>query len=219
MKVQYNTTKYVVFIYHFLYLLSENIKLEKWSAHSVRRAGLCANYFYANSFKTEDKKVLKRNALPIRHYDLINLQEKSNTAMEIEEIQTAQGEQNQINEIEEVGNAYNNATAGTSFHVDYNNKVDNQLHQFQRTYHPAKLNFEKSLEDEDTTEWIHLEPVRDKNIDTHELFATENCKEEKKSEEIIKNLKRENNRLRQTIKRLKLRLQRRQVRPKKKKKN
>lgn len=34
--------------------VAENINLEKWSANSIRRAGLCADHFSTNSFKGED---------------------------------------------------------------------------------------------------------------------------------------------------------------------
>lgn len=203
----------------FNYFISGNIKLEKWTANSVRRAGLCADHFNINSFKGEDKKTLQRDAVPIRFNNLINLEEECTAAMEIEEMQRAQKEQNQIEEMEEVGNTYNNAIAGTSFNIDHNDKVNDQLlDRFKQTYLPAKLNFDKSLEEEDITEWMHLEPVRYENIDKCDLLMTDNCEEEYNPEKIIKSLKRENNRLRQTIKRLKLHLQRCQECTKEKKK-
>jgi len=106
----------------------------------------------------------------------------------------------------EIENTYNNATVGTSFDIDQNDQVDNQLlSQFKRTYLPARLHFDDSFEQEDITEWMYLEPkrVRSGNIATHELLMTENCTEkENESEKIIKDLKRENIRLKQIIRHL-----------------
>lgn len=44
--------------------LSGNPHLEKWSATSLRRAGLCADHFSDNSFNKEGKKKLKRGSVP-----------------------------------------------------------------------------------------------------------------------------------------------------------
>jgi len=50
----------------FYNFLLGNTKLEKWSASTLRRAGLCADHFDITCFKGEGKKVLKRDAVPIR---------------------------------------------------------------------------------------------------------------------------------------------------------
>jgi len=88
----YNLLLLQFMYYVFRYLISGNIKLEKWTANSVHRAGLCADHFDTNSFKGEDKKKLKRDAIPIRFKDLIYLQEKA--AVEVGETQKTNGEQN-----------------------------------------------------------------------------------------------------------------------------
>lgn len=49
--------------------ISGNMKLTKWTASSLRRAGLCADHFSLSSFTGEDKKKLKRNAIPVRFND------------------------------------------------------------------------------------------------------------------------------------------------------
>jgi len=62
----------------FYNFLLENTKLEKWSTSTLRRAGLCADHFDITSFKGENKKVLKRYAVPFR-FDVTCLQKEYET--------------------------------------------------------------------------------------------------------------------------------------------
>jgi len=59
----------------------------------------------------------------------------------------------------------------------FNYFLNQLLSQFKRTYLPSRLHFDDSFEQEDITEWMHLEPVKNENIATHELLMTENCTE------------------------------------------
>jgi len=67
---------YIIKKFTFYNFLLGNTKLEKWSASTLRRAGLCADHFNITSFKGEDKKVLKRDAVPIR-FDVTYLQKET----------------------------------------------------------------------------------------------------------------------------------------------
>jgi len=58
------TKYYKTILYHNIF--QEILKLEKWSATSLRRTSLCADHFHPNSFMGKDKKKLKRDAIPIK---------------------------------------------------------------------------------------------------------------------------------------------------------
>lgn len=73
-----------------------------------------------------------------------------------------------------------------------------------RTYRPAILNFAVSAEEEDTMEWVHLEPPIDKDYN----YIERKDKEKTNSNAKIKALRIENSKLRQKIKHLKFRMQR-----------
>jgi len=100
------------------------------SVNSIRRAGLCADHFNISSFK-EDKKKLKRDAVPIPFTDSNNLQKTTIRIQTTENIY--QGEKKEENQ-----NIYNSTTAGTSLESSEQLEIDQQLFQEfpLRTYPP-----------------------------------------------------------------------------------
>lgn len=145
--------------------LSGNPHLEKWSATSLRRAGLCADHFSDNSFNKEGKKKLKRGSVPFPFKNNA-LPNSSNEDVEINNIPMAV-------EVTEIENAIGNVTETkkknenvtrptTCASVDKNKNNDIIEQSFQlpslRTYRSPQLDFNMVSEKEDDLEWINVEP-------------------------------------------------------------
>lgn len=56
---------YNILIFLYFVFIIGNTELEKWSASSLRRAGLCEDHFPQDSFTNSAIKGLKRDAVPI----------------------------------------------------------------------------------------------------------------------------------------------------------
>jgi len=107
--------------------------LEKWSATSLRRAGLCADHFHPNSFMGKNKKKLKRDTIPIKFNGCS--QEKSearNSGMKQSMQNLTQTEIPAEVYLEE--NINNNVEIAKLY-------VDAPIKRSIKTYYPAKLNF------------------------------------------------------------------------------
>jgi len=185
--------------------------LEKWSATSLRRAGLCADHFHPNSFMEKNKKKLKRDAIPIKFNGCS--QEES----EARNLGMKQSMQN-LTQTEIPAEIYleeniNNNVEITKLYIDATIK------QSIKTYYPAKLNFDIPEEEENIMEWMHLEPSINKKVDTchtapiinETIDKNKSASEKKECNITINLLKRENVRLRKIIKNLKFRLRARKV--------
>jgi len=185
--------------------------LEKWSATSLRRAGLCADHFHPISFTRKDKKRLKRDAVPIKFNGYSQKEsETGHSGMKQSMQSLTQTEIPAEVYLEE--NINNNVEMANLF-------VDASIKQCIKTYHPAKLNFDIPEEEENLMEWMHLEPPINKkdnachaaSIINKTVDINKNASEKEKSNITINLLKRENLRLRKIIKNLKCRLRARKV--------
>jgi len=138
-----------------------NTKLEKWSPSSIRRAGLCEDHFPEDCFTAT--KSLKRNAVPIPFDEVIasdkNIQNDNNKEEQREQREIIQMEQvphcGQAN-IERIQST--EVVASTSYLPNANVIADKRSERHPLQYRAARLYFDTSMEEEDITEWMHLEP-------------------------------------------------------------
>ncbi|XP_026824901.1 uncharacterized protein LOC113561820 [Ooceraea biroi] len=195
--------------------ISGNYNLEKWSATSVRRAGLCADHFSEDSFITKGKIQLKRGSVPLPFRNIANVMNEDanseNMPMDVEVTEIGNTKEN----VTETTKKYENVTRPTIF-ANVEEIHENITEQSQyiwpplRTYWAPQLEFNKVSQNEDEMEWMHIEPPLKEIIPVQkcQTKTIRNKKEPQKNEksktQIIDNLKRENLRLRQTIKKLKV---------------
>jgi len=84
----------ITFKFSFIFFIG-NTKLEKWSASSLRHAGLCEDHFSEESFT--NTKGLKRNAVPISYN--LNVSNEDNISIPFESyINVDNNENNENNE-------------------------------------------------------------------------------------------------------------------------
>lgn len=182
-----------------------NAKLEKWSANSLRRAGLCQEHFTADSFLNESCKRLKRNALPIPYDD--GRPGKNGKTDRTETIQVRGAFRT-----EETSNITNQCIEKRNMpEISLINKIEKEMPQ--KSYHSSRLNFDTPMEKEDITEWIHIEPQTCQNVPVPkpQIPINIDSKQKKRGEKsnfkaIIAHLQFENIQLRRQVKDLKLRL-------------
>lgn len=193
--------------------------MEKWSAASLRRAGLCADHFSPSSFKGEDKKKLKRDAISIKFNGCSQKEsETMNTGTKRSMQNLTQTET--LVEIDREKITNNNVEIVKSC-SQYN--VVAQSKQPFKTYHSAQLNFDISEEEENIMEWIQLEPpinpinppINQKVNSCYVAPVTskviDNTSDKLQFEITINRLKKENARLHGIIRVLKYRLHARKV--------
>lgn len=135
-----------------------NTKLEKWSPSSVRRAGLCEDHFHEDCFTNTAKKDLKRKSVPIPFNEIVfnkNAQNESREIIRAEQV--PRYKKTNIKEIQSTEIAASTSTGPIFIHDD----VIIDKHPLQRypvQYEAPHLTFDISMEEEDITEWMHLEP-------------------------------------------------------------
>lgn len=174
--------------------------MEKLSANTLRKLGLCEDHFLATSFMNSNKDRLIRNAIPIAYENAGSIANEQNI---------------------EVGEMQKNITAPNDVLSSNNENLftEKQMSEERalRTYKPAALNFAKSTEEENVMEWVHLEPPINQNIECDSTKRNIECEDnsiQRNNKEIsnltaqIKVLRNENLNLRQKIKRLKSQMQR-----------
>lgn len=137
--------------------IAGNTKLEKWSPSSIRRAGLCEDHFHEDCFTNTAKKNLKRKSVPIPFNENVFNKNVQNESREI--IQAKQVPLYKKTNIKEIEST--EIVASTSSPIFINDDVTIDKHPLQRypvQYAAPHLNFDISMEEEDITEWMHLEP-------------------------------------------------------------
>ena len=193
--------------------VSGNIALEKWSATSIRRAGVCADHFSEDCFKGQSKKSLKRGSVPLPFRNIASSKESSkNIDMEIMSIAVTENTMNVTIANEKCQNAIRSITL-ESIENDENDEMMNQSFQrpSSRTYQLPQLQFNQISEEEDVMEWIQFEPpicekisaqtiTKEQEKEIEKINNTDKRNEEKDFQIIIDSLKNENLRLRRTIK-------------------
>ncbi|KMQ91814.1 transposable element p transposase [Lasius niger] len=224
-------------LYEKLQFVTGNTQLEKWSASSIRRAGLCADHFSENSFKGEDKKSLKRGSVPLPFRNIAS-PNKSNEDTDMESMPISVTEIENTTHVTGAKEKYENSIRPTTLANIENDGNDEMTQSIQwpplRTYRSPRLHFNVTSEEENVMEWMHLEPpicekisaqtirkeqeirnedIRNEDIRNEEIRNEEIRNEEIRNEEnnlhiIINSLTNENVRLRRTVQMLKLRLQR-----------
>jgi len=91
--------EYVIIAFKFSFILFffiGNTKLEKWSASSLRRAGLCEDHFSEESFT--NTKGLKRNAVPISYN--LNVSNEDNISIPFESYINVDNNENNESNVE-----------------------------------------------------------------------------------------------------------------------
>lgn len=194
--------------------------MEKLSANTLRKLGLCEDHFVPTSFTNTIKERLRRDAVPIAYE---NAGSSINNQQIVIEIQSEE-RQNEI----EVENVEMQTDITTRVSTNNGNliieeEISKETHFSDctslRTYRPAVLNFEMSAEEEDVMEWVNLERSTHQDIEDIEYHSTEkriewkdnsiqkNNKEKNNQNAKIKALRIENCNLRLKIKRLKSQIQ------------
>jgi len=109
-------------IFFYFVVLVGNTKLEKWSASSLRRAGLCEDHFSEESFT--NTRGLKRNAMPIPFKSCnMNVSNEDNTSIPFESYNINENENNENN-----GNNENNENNVENNEVNKSVKIEQVLH-------------------------------------------------------------------------------------------
>lgn len=173
------------------------MSLNKLSANTVRKLGLCEDHFLVTSFTNATKTRLIRNAIPIPYENADSSTNTENVEMEhIEQIEPIKQE---------------NTVALSSNNENFILKEQMPQECDLRTYRPATLNFEMSAEEENVMEWVHFEPMTHENTTgkntSNKEQITKRTNKKSNTDTVIKKLRLENLNLRQKIRRLKNQLQ------------
>lgn len=133
--------------------------MEKWSSNSLRRAGLCEDHFSQEAFT--NNKGLKRTAVPIPFNEDNELNNERKKIMKKEQAF-------QIKEINTKEISMRENTSSVSFAPNNeNNEIINEQLVIEerpiRCYQSAHLHFDSFTEEEDTMEWMNIEPSIEPN--------------------------------------------------------
>jgi len=134
--------------------------LEKWSATSLRRDGLCADHFHQISFVGKDKRRLKRDAVPIKFNGCSQKESETGDSGMKQSMQS-------LTQTEIPAEVFLEDNLNNDIEIA-KLSVDASMKQSIKTYYPAKLNFDIPEEDENIMEWMHLElPINKKDNACH----------------------------------------------------